>query len=123
MAVNKFGEVINSIYDKREIDYKQSDLPPYILSLYFSHDKNLIEIVNRINEIQFFLPAKMIYKYYFYKIPKGRRWIKWVKKEESGILDEQLEEARERLGISRLEMSKFLPFIKMKWKEKNGDGK
>ena len=51
-----------------------------MLSLWLSHDKYLINLVHKIGFLQFSLPDKVIYDYYFDTIPKGRRYIKWTKK-------------------------------------------
>jgi len=111
-------EVLNAIFEKKKVNYKQSDLPPYIISLWLSHDRALIDMVNRVNEIQFELPPEMVFKYYFYKAPKGRRYIKWTKKKEifDEKLKEKIEEERERLNISKIEMKKYLPILEKEWK-------
>ena len=109
----KAFDVLNSIFDKKEIDYKQSDLPPYIISLWLSGDKHLIDIVNRMNCVQFQIKPEMVYKYYFYKIPKGRRFIKWVKKKEVFTEDQKklVDDIQKANNISKIEMSKYLSML------------
>jgi hypothetical protein len=118
-------DVLNAIFDKDEkFKYKSNDLPPYIISLWFSHAKDFLEIVNRINEFQYSLSSDQIFKYYFYKIPKGRRYIRWTKK-NSVLNDEQkesIEELRKILGISKMEMMKYNSIIEKTVRE-NGRGK
>jgi uncharacterized linocin/CFP29 family protein len=60
------------------------------------------------------LPDELIYKYYWHKIPKGKRFIRWVKKEES--LDKKEKEKMNTLKkdfmLSKNELDKYKPFIK-----------
>jgi hypothetical protein len=39
-------------------------------------------LVNDINPYIFGLKDDLIYKYFYHKIPKGKRYIKWVKKDK-----------------------------------------
>ena len=76
-------DFLNQIYLKTEkYPYDKKIAGAYILSLWLSHDKYLIGLVDNINRLQFILPDDIIYKYYFDVIPKGRRYIKWTKKRE-----------------------------------------
>lgn len=71
-----------------------------MLSMWLSHDSNLIDTVNKINRLHFALRDDIIYKYYMDKVPKGKRWIKWVKKEPK---DERIEKRIEEItGNSKL---------------------
>jgi hypothetical protein len=66
--------------------------------------------VNRINPYIFSLKDDQIYSYFFHSVPKKRRFIKWIKKDsskENKKVKEELENLRERLGISKLEASKY----------------
>lgn len=59
------------------------------LSAWFAHHKDLIEIVAKINRIQFSLTNKMVYDYYFNAIPKQKkRYIKWTKKNQTTVQKE-----------------------------------
>jgi hypothetical protein len=86
--VNLFS-YLNQIYlktDKLEYDKKLAN--PYMLSMWLSHDKKLIDIVNKMNKLQWYMKPEHIYKYYWHKIPKGRRYVKWVKKDiDKGVSD------------------------------------
>jgi len=53
----------------------------WALTSWFGQDTSLIGIVQEMNKIQFSLPDEAIYNYYFHEIPKGKRWIKWPKKD------------------------------------------
>jgi len=72
---------LNQIYSKsRQFPYNKKLAPAYMLSMWLSHDPQLIGYVERINHLQFKIPDEQIYEYYMSVIPKGRRYIKWVKK-------------------------------------------
>ena len=64
------------------------------------------------NKIQFSLPdgrERIVYEYYLDKVPRGRRFIKWTKKDKAGKKrDQQLEEIMEELDVSKLEADKIL---------------
>ncbi len=74
-------DFLNQIYLKNQkYPYDKKAASAYMLSLWLSHDKYLINIVDKIVRLQFTLPDDIIYNYYMNEIPKGRRYIKWVKK-------------------------------------------
>lgn len=109
-------DYLNSIYYKKPIVYDKKICNAYLLSLWLSHDKSLIDICNEINRFQFFLPDDLIYKYYYEKVPMGRRYIKWVKKEESQKnKKEKNDDLRKDMMLSKKEFSYFDSFTeKMK---------
>ena len=75
---------LNQIYYKRNTHaYNHKLASSHLLSLGLSHDPTLIEIVNRVNESIFRLSPQAVYDYYFHKVPKGKRYIKWVKKDKA----------------------------------------
>lgn len=88
---------------------------PYMLSMYLAHENDLIDIVQEMNKIQFSLPdsrEKIVFDYYFDKIPRGRRFIKWTKKDK--VLkrrEEKLQEIKEEFGVSTLEADNILKVI------------
>lgn len=102
---------LNQIFYKTAKEpYDKKVASAYILALWLSHDPDLVHIVNRINPYIFSLKDGQIYSYFFHNVPKKRRFIKWIKKDsskESKKVKEELENLRERLGISKLEASKY----------------
>jgi len=102
-------DFLNQIYYKRmKYPYDKKTASAYMLSLWLSHDKSLINIVHKICKYQFDLPDKVIYDYYFDKVPKGRRYIKWVKKTESEKKkDKDIKNICEKYNVSKRE-SKML---------------
>ena len=46
-----------------------------------SIDPNLCFLANDINRYQFILPDELIYQYYYHAVPKGKRFLKWTKKD------------------------------------------
>lgn len=85
---------------------------PYMLSMYLAHEKDLIDIVQEMNKIQFSLPEgreQIVFEYYFSKIPFGRRFIKWTKKAKADKKrEEQLNEIIYELDVSEIEADKIL---------------
>jgi hypothetical protein len=81
---------------KETYPYDKKIAPAYMLSMWLSHDKDLIEDVNEINKYQFLLPDEIIYKYYRSVVPKRKRYIKWVKKKSDKEFEKKVEEIQEK---------------------------
>ena len=75
-----------------------------MISLWLSHDNNLINSVNNINHYQFLFPDDVIYKYYFDVIPKGRRFIRWTKKDQiDKKRKDKIQKIKEQYNVSKNE--------------------
>jgi len=97
-------DVLNAIFLKSKIDYEKRIAPAYILSLWLSHDKELLPIVNEINMLQFNLEDEMVFNYYYHTVPKGKRFIRWPKKTEKDKQEQKIiDDLREEYGISKRE--------------------
>jgi len=94
-------DYLNSIFYKKTLIYNKSECSAYMLSMWLSHDSKLIGIVNKLNCLQFSLKDDIIYKYYMSKVPKGKRFIKWVKKDEK-------DKKKDKLVSALMEENKFL---------------
>lgn len=120
MAEKTIFDFLTNLYLKQGLKYNKKLASSYLISLWLSHDKSLIEMVNEINTYQFLLSDELIYKYYYYKVPKGKRYIKWIKKDE--VKDKKVKESQDKikknLQLSKLEMSKFSMFTNMLEKDK-----
>lgn len=111
MADKTIFDYLNAIFYKKYIPYDKKACSSYLLSLWLSHDGKLIDIVNTINEYQFLLPDCKIYEYYYYKIPQGKRYLKWIKKEEvDKKKKEKLDEMRAEFMLSKKEMEIYKTF-------------
>lgn len=111
MTEKTIFDYLNNLYFKQELVYDKKIAPAYLLSLWLSHDKGLIDMVNVINEFQFFISDDLIYKYYYYNIPQGKRYLKWVKKEEvDKKAKENFEAIRKDMMLSKKEMEKYKNF-------------
>ena len=116
MAKAKTGpnlfDFLNQIYMKTsKYPYDKKTASAYMLSLWLSHDKHLINIVDKIVRLQFTLPDDIIYNYYVSEIPKGRRFIKWIKKTpEDKKLKKKLESIMEGTFLSKREAKMVLAF-------------
>lgn len=76
---NSIFDYLNSINNKIPIEIEK-DFSGYMVSLWLSQSNDCIEYVNDINNYIFSLSPDSLYKYYYYKIPKKKRFIKWTKK-------------------------------------------
>lgn len=108
-------DYMNMVFNKTRPEGKPVDRKicnPYMLSMYFSHERDLIDIVQEMNKIQFSLPdgkEQIVFEYYFDKIPRGRRFIKWTKKDKASKEREKLiEEIQEEYEVSKLEADRIL---------------
>lgn len=81
---------------KEKYPYDKKIAPAYMLSMVLSHDGKLVDIVNEINKYQFLLPDEVIYKYYRSIVPKGNRYIKWVKKKSDKNFEKKVDEMQEK---------------------------
>ncbi len=112
-SFSEFFEPINNILYKQGKPYDPKVMNAYLLSLWLSHDSSLLEIVNDINDYHFLLNDDIIYKYYYYTVPKGKRYLRWVKK-ESG--EEKEKDLCKEWGISKMEFRRYKQLIKEKSK-------
>jgi hypothetical protein len=104
---------LNNIFLKQGLKYDKKVVSTYLLSMWLSHDAQLIEIVNKINTLHFNISDNLIYDYYYSKIPKGRRFIKWVKKEETDKkISEKIKSFQDVSGVSKIEASNYSWYIK-----------
>jgi len=81
-------QAINCINYKTKPDFDISKVNGYILSLWLAQDKDLVKYVQEINPYIFNMNNKMIFKFYYNRVPKGRRFIKWTKKDDIKNSDE-----------------------------------
>lgn len=85
-----------------------------MMTMWLSHDPSIIDIVHEMNKIQFTsgLPDDIIYKYYYYSVPKKNRFIKWTKKDK---VDKKrkamLEKISEKRNVSIREAEYILSLI------------
>ena len=88
-------DTLNAIFYKKEKHvYNKKKANGFMLSMWISHDNRLLDIVNDINRYQF--SDELIYQYYYHTVPKGRRYIKWTKKDK---VDKKRESVIKELAI------------------------
>lgn len=105
---------LNQIYTKNEkFKYDKKSAPAYMLSMWLSHDNQFIKYVEKINHLQFNIPDEQIYKYYMSVIPKGKKFIKWIKKtpEEKEFIKE-VKKIVEETDLSKREAKMLVSFKK-----------
>jgi hypothetical protein len=105
-------DCLNAINLKnKSYQYNKKDVSAYMLLLWFSHDPDCIDIVDKINERLFDIPDEMVYHYLYEAVPQKRRFIKWDKgtknkdllKKERKIIDG----LKEQYGFSEYEAKKL----------------
>jgi hypothetical protein len=93
---------LNQITLKRGSEpYDRKAAPAYMLTMWLSHDDGLLDVVNDINDHQFALDDELVYTYYLHKVPGGKRYIRWIKKDKEN--SEEVKELMERYDISKRE--------------------
>ena len=101
---NHLTEVLNAINLKEKCNYNPKEVSAWVISLFLSEDPELIEIVNKINELHFSLDDRLIFKYYVSKVPQKRRYIKFTKKtKESKDQETEVKHLMETYGVSKRE--------------------
>ena len=92
--------------------YNKKAAPAYMLSLWLSHDQQLLPLVQKMNYLQFNLPDDIIYNYYYHTVPKRKkRYLKWTKKEpEDKSRAKLVKEISEAHGVSKNEAKRLLLF-------------
>lgn len=101
---NHLTEVLNAVNLKEACQYNPKEVSAWVLSLFLSEDPELIEIVNKINQFQFSLDDRLIFKYYVQKVPQKRRYIKFTKKTQTSKENEEnVKYLMETYGVSKRE--------------------
>lgn len=95
-------DAINCINNKTKPNFDPNDVSGYMLCLWLAQDKSLIKYVNQINPYIFSLDNKTVFKYFYKVVPKGKRYIKWTKKENLEI-PEEVKELMLKYNISENE--------------------
>lgn len=107
-VIMNFFDYAKAITSKKSIKFNSKECPSYMLLLHFSHDKSLLELCNKINEHMFraTLDNELVYKYFFDKVPKGPRYIRWVKKNKEK--DKRIQELMQIYNCSSREAQESL---------------
>lgn len=101
---------IDNLTLKLNLPYDKKIAPAYLISLWISHCDDYVDIANEINKFQFSLSDELIYRYYYEKIPKRKRFIRWIKKDvtEATKKEKEAEEKlRETFQLSKKEMLNY----------------
>ena len=110
----KLFNFIRQISSKsRQYQYDKKIAPAYMLTLWLSHDKDLIRRVNEINKYQNNISDEAIYEYYMDVIPQSRRYIKWTKKRADKVTDRAVEKIHDsNPRLSRRDALRMISFLK-----------
>jgi len=104
-----FFDFLNSIFYKRKLEYDKKVCSAYMLSLWLAHDPSLIRLVNKMNVLQFLLKDDIIYQYYYSAVPKGKRFIRWSKKDKvDKKRGERIKEISTEYNVSKIEATQIL---------------
>lgn len=84
-------DYLNQIWTKKEKhSYDKKIAPAWQLTAWIAQVPELIDHAQEINKNMFNMSDEMIYKYYFYSIPKSRkRFIKWTRKDQISLKQEK----------------------------------
>ena len=99
--VTLFDFIKQIFYKTTKYPYDKRICPAFLLTMWLSHEKDLVGLTQDMN-IRHWLDDKDVYNYYFEKVPKGNRWIKWTKKKET-YLKEEIEELMIEYNVSKNE--------------------
>jgi len=98
---------LNAICNKKPpIIYDKKEASAFIIMLWLSHEYDLMPWVDKINtnKLVFNVPDELTYKYFYDKIPKKKRFIKWIKKSKlSESKEKELKELCDKYNISKRE--------------------
>lgn len=108
-TIFSFLNAIN--YKKTDIKYDPKLGSAYLLMLWLSHDRTLLAILNKINQYIFNLPDNVVYNYLYDKIPRGKRFLKWVRKIQTDQ-EKNIEKELEEYKLSKKEIMLYNKFIK-----------
>ena len=76
-------DYLNNLFYKKGLVYDKKIAPAYMITMFLSHDKSLLPIIDKINHLHFHIDDYLIYEYYYKNIPKGKRFLKYIKKEKT----------------------------------------
>lgn len=98
-------DYITSIGIKKKIeDFNKKECSRYMLALAFNNSSQTCGIANEINRMLYDIDDRLVYEYFFDKIPKGRTFMKWPKKNKTGFEEEVKEFAeKHEMSISEAE--------------------
>ena len=98
-----FFDFATAIQIKSKLEYDPKAANGYMLMLHFSHDNQLFNIIGVLNQRIFntSIPNKAVYQYLHDKIPRGRRFIKWIKKDK--LKDNKVESLMKEYNLSKRE--------------------
>ena len=106
-----FFDHIKHLNDKAkytiESDLDEKEYQPFLVNKGLSFIKECVPYANVMN--QFYTLDKIIqYDFYFYGIPKGKRYSKWIKKEE---VSDNLKIISEYFGINKIKAQTYLNLL------------
>lgn len=96
--INLFDYINQINLKKEDIKFDEKKCPPFMLVMNYGHENGLLEITNKINQYFYNLDPKLVYEYFYNKIPKGKRFTRWVKKDK--IKDEKIKIMMNKYDIS-----------------------
>jgi len=101
---------MNSVFYKKRIkEFDKKIFSPYLFLMWLSHDNDLIDMVNDINDVLWYIPHDKVYEYFYQKVPRGKRFIKWTKKEKESKETEKLRKSvMEQFGTSKKEANMLI---------------
>jgi hypothetical protein len=105
---NNFFNYLKALYSKVDVMYDDKEFPPYLMLLWVSHDTNNFAKVELINKYLFHTKPKHIWNYLRYVLPKGYKFLKYIKKDVIDNQESAINSLREKYQISKYEAKKYL---------------
>lgn len=109
---SSIGIILNSINNKSELldeDYIKSNYSPFVINKSLSYFLDCVLHVHELDQLANMSKYEQ-YLYYYYAIPKGRRFQRWHKADKS----KYLESIAEYYNISLLKSAKILKLLDKK---------
>lgn len=86
-----------------KLPYDKKIAPAFSITMWLSHEQDLVPLTQAMN-IRHWLDDKDVYNYYFDKVPEGSRFIRWTKKDETYLKEqEEIEEIMIEYNVSNRE--------------------
>ena len=76
-------DYLNNLFYKKGLVYDKKIASAYMITMFLSHDKSLLPIIDKINHLHFHIDDHLIYQYYYNTIPKGKRFLQYIKKDKT----------------------------------------
>ena len=96
-------KIITTKKKPKDFEYNKKVCSGYLLSWFLSHSFDYLDIVQKMNKIQYHVKDEDVFNYYYDQIPKSRGWLDLVKKAKDPHEKKEIEEIKKIYGVSKRE--------------------